>query len=131
MREQRYKIAYISPDDLVSVFLRPPLSGPTKEDQIFRHQQIQLVGVPDDAEVHGVDYDPRRRQCMIHIYSNEFPIVPDGELIPLVHVIYRIVVADQNGNIVGTALKNDDPNAEFGGMCHQHGSNWRELPPLF
>lgn len=42
-------------------------------------------GLPDDARITAVHYEPRLHNFLIRVDSKEFDVVPEGETIPMLH----------------------------------------------
>jgi hypothetical protein len=78
--ERRYKIAYLTKQQLSTLFI----SNQITKEIIFT--KIKLLGLPSDYEVISI-FEDLMRQCFgVVLYSKEFPIVPVAEIIPPINV---------------------------------------------
>lgn len=76
-RERREKVFFVSPDDVFDLFLR---RWRGLESGVFRVHWLD--GLPDDARVVHVIYEPFRRAFGFFITSASFDDVPDGQETP-------------------------------------------------
>lgn len=88
--------------------------GPIREMRTFRRMTVKNWSnqIPADAVIVGVHHDCRRAAICVTFQSEEFPIVPDGEMIPMedeygIEGEWEVVVVKTNEELVeeGTKFK--------------------------
>lgn len=96
---RRVRVAYVSPNDLIEVFMYagtgfPVASGPGAVNQLRR---LRLVGVPTDAIVDHPFYDAARDAFGLVISHPSFDKIPRGEIPPTVAVEIVHFLTDEAG----------------------------------
>jgi len=127
--EQRLKIGYVGPNEILSVFMFPAPKYPN-EDHTFIKQVLCFQGLPPDTYVHHVFWDGNRQQFALVLYSEQFDIVPEAELLPIVPLNIYEAYHDTYGNIKAIAMLTRD-YPDKADERKSVGSDWREKPPLF
>lgn len=80
-QKRKIKLLYVDPGQFMSLF---------KEGLKVREDFEIVAGLPKDAQVMGVTYEPRVGGILIVIYSETFEETPHGEILPMVQVNIKL-----------------------------------------
>lgn len=78
-RQERRLRAYFVSEDLLVTYLGRMQAWP----RAFGAAVIR--DLPEDATVERVYHDPLRQCLVVHVFHPSFPVVPEGECVPLGH----------------------------------------------
>src|SRR4051794_35886463 len=82
--EARYKLLRVSPE----LFLEGTLFN-TRLDPDGNVAAIEVEGMPRDARIGALGYDPVRHLVLVHVWSAEFPALKDCQTIPEMGLVFR------------------------------------------
>lgn len=129
LEEKRLKRAYISTEMIVDLFVtNPPEAPQEKNNWTFLTAALVLKAVPEDYQIHHVEFDYCRMAFAVVMSSAEWPVVAHGDMIPMIDTQTRQVYVDHNGKIIGVGLI--DETDGYSTSIHQ-GRSWRDEKPLF
>ncbi len=78
---RKMKLLYVDPSQFMSIF---------KEGMKFREGFEIVAGIPDDAQVLGVTYEPSVHGILIVVSSESYEDIPHGKALPMVQVDIKL-----------------------------------------
>lgn len=84
--DRRFKVLYMTPDILVNLLLGPSRLI-SKDGGIV--QVLEVEGMPSDAQIQALAYDPISDRLSLRVHSDEFPESSVGEVLEELELVIK------------------------------------------